>query len=140
MMWARAWLFGLLALATAGCVVTTDTPAPQAAAIQEAPIIDPAPTPPPSVEAYEPPDPTQVVGMQQYEVLNLLGQPSLVRTEATAEVWQYKHSGCVLDLFLYQNGRPDVSEVVYFELRDLEEGQHLSEMAARYCFGHILNT
>ncbi len=137
----RGWLFGMLALAAAGCVTTTDTPAPQAAAdpATTAPNTETAAAPPPE-EAYEPPDPTQVVGMRQHEVLRLLGEPSLIRTESTAEVWQYKHSGCVMDLFLYQNGQPNVSEVVYFELRDLEVGQHLPEMAARYCFGHMLNT
>ncbi len=87
---------------------------------------------------YVPPDPAQVVGMIQTDVLRLLGEPSLVRTESSGEVWQYRRSGCVMDLYLYRNGQPDVREVTYFELRDRQKGQKLSDLAARTCFGRIL--
>ena len=135
----KGWIIGALGLLTAGCAATDPALTELPPTATEAPVSAPETSPvPPLAEAYVPPDPTQVVGMRRTDVLRLLGEPSLVRTESTAEIWQYEHSGCVLDLFLYQNGRPDAREVVYFELRDRREGRKLTEAAARYCFGHIL--
>ncbi len=48
-----------------------------------------------------PVDPQQVVGASESEVARLLGPPELKRQEAPAEVWQYRTSRCVVDVFLY---------------------------------------
>ncbi len=133
------WMLVALGLLAAGCAATgpvATEPGPQGAAAGVSPSVPEIPAA--AAEAYVPPDPAQVVGMLQSDVRRLLGEPTLVRTESSGEVWQYRNSGCVMDLFLYRNGRPDVREVVYFELRDRQEGQKLSDIAARYCFGHIL--
>ncbi len=147
MLFRPGWMFaalGLLATACAAFDPVPTEPDPQGAATAvsqssapEAPASLPE-APAAVAEVYVPPDPAQVVGMIQSDVRRLLGKPSIVRTESSGEVWQYRHSGCVMDLFLYRNGRPDTREVVYFELRDRQEGQKLSDLAARYCFGHIL--
>ncbi len=135
------WLFGTLGLALTGCAVTSqspDEPVPAAVVAAVVSVPEAEEAAPPEIETYVPPDPTQVVGMVQTDLRRLMGEPSLVRTEATAEVWQYRSAGCVMDLFLYRNGRGSGREVVYFEVRDVREGQRLSETAARYCFGHII--
>jgi hypothetical protein len=40
-------------------------------------------------------------GMRPTEIVALLGQPELKRDEPPAELWQYRTSDCVLNLFFY---------------------------------------
>ena len=86
--------------------------------------------PPEPLEPPEPPepaiddDPQQLYGLDSRALGELLGEPSLVRAEAPAEIWQYRGQTCVFDVFLYdqvggeagrQAGGPRVS---YIEARD----------------------
>ena len=78
-----------------------------------------APEPVPSI------DPASLIGQPRGALEARLGQPSLVRLEAPAEVWQYRGAACVLDFYLYPvagtkaGAREDPREVVYLEARDL---------------------
>src|SRR5690242_8178756 len=41
-------------------------------------------------------------GLRPREIVALLGQPELKRDEPPAELWQYRTSDCVLNLFFYR--------------------------------------
>lgn len=62
-------------------------------------------------------DPRRFIGAKPDFLLEELGQPSSLRKEAPAEVWQYRAEQCVLDIFLYEAA--DGPSVVYLEARDL---------------------
>ena len=62
-------------------------------------------------------DPRRFIGAKPDFLLDELGQPSSLRKEAPAEVWQYRSEQCVLDIFLYEEA--DGPSVVYLEARDL---------------------
>ncbi len=48
--------------------------------------------------------PDEFVGFSPERVLPILGAPDFVRRDGTAQIWQYRATNCVLDLFLYKNG------------------------------------
>jgi hypothetical protein len=82
-------------------------------------------------------DPHQLMGLAPHAVNRLLGPPSLLRTEAPAEVWQYIARDCVLDIFLYaEEHRPHRSRVTYYEIRLPET----AESGARACFAEIIES
>lgn len=83
----------------------------------------------------ETPTPKQLVGLSRDEVQSLLGFPWLLKREGTAELWQYRVTSCVLDLFLLG---PDPSElkVSHVELRSRRENRPPTVA----CYVDILNT
>jgi hypothetical protein len=60
--------------------------------------------------------PPKVLGLKPHDVQELLGMPRLVRRDDPAEVWQYRSSACVLDVFLYPEGT-GAQQVRYLEAR-----------------------
>ncbi len=60
-------------------------------------------------------DPAFLIGLEARAVHGLLGAPARVRREAPAQVWQYRGSGCVFDVFLYEAGGS--ATVRYIEAR-----------------------
>ncbi len=86
--------------------------------------------PPEPLEPPKPPepaiddDPQQLYGLNSRALGELLGEPSLVRAEAPAEIWQYRGQTCVFDVFLYDQesgqagGPPGGARVSYIEARD----------------------
>lgn len=63
-------------------------------------------------------DPDKLIGLSGPALSQRLGEPELVRREAPAEIWQYRTSDCVFDLFLYEkNGQ---RQVTYLEARDTQ--------------------
>ncbi len=61
----------------------------------------------------------KLIGMRAKEISSLLGQPTLLRHEPPAQVWQYASDDCVLYVFLYRNRRDTGrSRVRYVESRD----------------------
>lgn len=61
----------------------------------------------------------KLIGMRAEEISSLLGQPTLLRQEPPAQVWQYASDDCVLYVFLYRNHRDTGrSRVRYVESRD----------------------
>lgn len=82
-------------------------------------------------------DPTQLMGLAPDAVNRLLGQPSLLRSEPPAQVWQYKKADCVLDIFLYVGEtKPGNMRVTYYEIR----GSKASYKGIRACFAAILES
>ncbi|MDH5489246.1 MAG: hypothetical protein OEX17_04880 [Rhodospirillaceae bacterium] len=47
-----------------------------------------------------------------------LGQPSFKRLEGSAELWQYKTSECILNIFIYQDFEGGQRRVLHFDARD----------------------
>jgi hypothetical protein len=92
---------------------------PCAAALLGTWLVACAQTEPPSDEVM-PPAPAvsaaELIGISAEDLDRKLGQPSLLRRESPAEVWQYRNGTCVLDLFVYEEaGR---RRVVHLEARD----------------------
>ena len=80
-----------------------------------------------SLEAAE-----DLMGLTADALTALLGKPSVVRREAPAQIWQYRHSSCVFDIFLYEES--DAFRVAYFEARD----DQARKQPAEPCLSEIL--
>ncbi len=77
-------------------------------------------------------NPQRLMGIGPGALGAILGTPELVRREAPAEIWQYRNSNCVLDVFLYDTaGR---REVTYIEARD----GAAQRIEARACLNELL--
>lgn len=59
--------------------------------------------------------PEEFVGYSPERLLPILGAPDFVRRDGTAQIWQYRATNCVLDLFLYKNGNE--THVKHAEIR-----------------------
>jgi hypothetical protein len=77
-------------------------------------------------------DPQQLLGLSGIAVTGRLGTPSLVRRDGPAEIWQYKATACILDVFLYTN--TDGQHVRYVELRSRDTASE----PQRHCFASLL--
>lgn len=67
-------------------------------------------------------DPALLIGRDADSIEAELGRPDFVRKETGARVWQYFAGDCILDLFLYQDGKGEEKEgaafrAVHYELR-----------------------
>jgi hypothetical protein len=100
------------------------------AAVPEIAALPPEPPPPPEPVIDD--DPQQLYGLDSTALDELLGQPSLIRTEAPAQIWQYRSQTCVFDIFLYEEA--GASRVTYIEARDGAAAQ----IEARYCLNELL--
>ena len=65
-------------------------------------------------------DPERLLHMNRRAISRLLGKPEFVRREATARVWQYRITHCVLDLFLYDEAAEH--RVIHYEFRPTMAG------------------
>ncbi|MFP6774286.1 MAG: hypothetical protein VCE74_18440 [Alphaproteobacteria bacterium] len=85
-----------------------------AATLATTPVVPPTPAPPatPAMKSR------QLVGLDRGGLNSLLGKPTLLRQEASAEVWQYVAPDCVLHVFLYRDGGAGLNDpyrVVYVD-------------------------
>jgi hypothetical protein len=78
-----------------------------------------------------PAGPLEFIGQSASAMRSRFGTPTLIRREPPAEVWQYRHDNCVLDLFLYGENAPDT--VQHAEVRAAEPGPELAEDFASRC-------
>lgn len=62
-------------------------------------------------------DPGQLMGLAGGALAELLGEPGLLREEADAQVWLYRGSDCMLDIYLYRDGANTPHLVTYYEFR-----------------------
>ncbi len=93
------------------------------------------PPPPETRTANLPPpvNPQRIMGLTRAQLSELLGKPHFRRRDITAEIWQYRHTECILDVFLYQSG--NAYRVLHFEMR-----QGKAESASRTrCLAALLN-
>lgn len=77
-------------------------------------------------------DPAQLLGQSNDQVQALLGTPRLVRRDGPAEIWQYRASDCILDVFLYSGGSS--ATVRHVDLR----GPGTAMPERRACFARML--
>jgi len=92
---------------------------PEAAAKPDAvtpPKPEPAPAKPRLTSA-------EVLGQSTTWIKQKLGEPTFVRNEKTASIWQYKNSVCTLNVFLYlEDERASYAKVLHFDARDAQGG------------------
>ena len=67
------------------------------------------------------------------EIIFALGNPDFRRTDKPAELWQYQHKKCNLDLFLYPEGNKKLS-VKFLDIRVLEK----NDIAPQVCLQSII--
>ncbi|MBK1665499.1 hypothetical protein CKO38_17165 [Rhodospirillum rubrum] len=48
--------------------------------------------------------PSALIGRDERGLRGVLGEPALLRRDGSAQVWQYRGRGCVLDFVLYEDG------------------------------------
>ena len=77
-------------------------------------------------------DPQQFLGLVGTAVVLKLGVPNLIRRDGTAEIWQYRETACILDVFLYASG--DEQLVRHIELRRRNTSNELYQR----CFVELL--
>lgn len=80
------------------------------------------------------PGPDQLMGLSGDQLKSLLGLPSFVRRDPPAEIWQYGTATCVLDLFLYAEGKDGPHRVSHFEFR----GRSVEGVAPADCYRQLL--
>ncbi len=95
---------------------TPKAPAPKAPA-KAGKIVAETPPPPETRTANLPPpvNPRRIMGLTRAQLSDLLGKPHFRRRDITAEIWQYRHSECILDVFLYESCND--YRVLHFEMR-----------------------
>ena len=103
---------------------------PTVAAVTPAPSVAPPEPEKPAIDD----DPERLMGLGTRELTRMLGNPRFVRRDDSAQLWRYRNTSCILDLFLYRNAdRPDFV-VSYVEARRSEGGV----AQERECFGALL--
>jgi len=97
-------------------------------------------TPVPSIIPAEPEkpvvddDPDRLMGLGTGELTRMLGSPRFVRRDASAQLWRYRNTSCILDLFLYRGAALPEYFVSHIEARRSEGGT----AQKRDCFGALL--
>lgn len=61
-------------------------------------------------------DMLQLKGLTPVQLRKVLGTPGFQRRDAPAEIWQYRGTGCTLDLFLYDDSAAG-QKVVHWSVR-----------------------
>lgn len=83
-------------------------------------------------------NPARLVGLDRDRLVRLMGPAPWVRQEVQAEVWQYRRSDCVLNLYLYD--RVGLRQVVHYDMMD-GAGQLLQgDRARRACLRGLRGT
>ena len=78
-------------------------------------------------------NPNKLVGLDEREVIRLLGQPERVRSKPPATVWSYTVKKCTLDVFFYLDLASERFRVLAYEVNSTRG----SEEMKRVCLGRI---
>jgi hypothetical protein len=117
--------------------------APMAAAPQRQAALPPANAlgrePPGREPPPEPPKLEELRGLDAAQLTQLLGKPTLLRDEATAQMWQYRGETCVLHLFLYP-GSGGEKRVQYVEARPRQTGATAATTGPSECLATLVGT
>jgi len=100
------------------------------------PAREPPPEPPP-----EPPKLEELRGLDAAQLTRLLGKPTLLREEATAQMWQYRSESCVLHLFLYPApgaGSGGEKRVRHVEARPRQTGAPAATSGPNECLSTLV--
>ncbi len=84
-------------------------------------------TPPPA------PEPEPVMGLDRKALSDLMGIPDFKRKDPPAEIWQYRAKDCILDVFLYGDGKGGPYTVTHLEIR----GSGDAPPAKKACLGGL---
>ena len=136
------WVLALLPL-LGGCLTSSEKPAQTALE----PALIKAQTPNQTTELSKPtrsfskpkvmepiyPDVYTLKGEASDQVTNLLGVPDFRRLDKPAELWQYRHDKCSVDLFLYPHSGGNLS-VTFLEVRTYGH----RDISLQACFVAIL--
>ncbi len=63
------------------------------------------------------PEPKPVIGLDRKALSDLMGIPNFKRKDPPAEIWQYRGKDCILDVFLYGDGKGGPYTVTHLEVR-----------------------
>ena len=75
-----------------------------------------------------------LIGLNKFEVTELLDKPSFKRKEHPASIWQYQSSICFIDIFFYNNNSDVI--VDHVETRS----KTLNNVSEKQCFSSLLNS
>jgi len=78
--------------------------------------------------------PKDMVGKSGTQITSAIGAPAFQRKDGTAQIWQYRGTNCLLDVFLYKEGAS--LKVKHAELRRRASGG-LTESA---CLANAVST
>ncbi len=62
----------------------------------------------------------RIRGMEKTAIARLLGEPSFIRRDDPAEIWQYRGERCILDIFMYKDGKSFAAAHVALRSRTVE--------------------
>ncbi|HAA92191.1 MAG TPA: hypothetical protein DCE33_07075 [Rhodospirillaceae bacterium] len=71
-------------------------------------------------------------GQKAESLVRVIGRPDFVRRDGPAQIWQYRSSACILDLFVY--GKQSEQKIAHSELR----GSAVGKAPANGCFAKLL--
>ncbi|MBV1928637.1 MAG: hypothetical protein KUG81_03910, partial [Gammaproteobacteria bacterium] len=57
----------------------------------------------------------------------IFGQPTVIRHDNPAEIWQYQAQNCVVDIYFYQNNSNKPSRIAYYEIRRIDYDAYLDD-------------
>ncbi len=123
-------LFALAPLLLAACAGPSPTPVASASpafAGTTTTSIATRPNPSQPVPRFE-----ELKGLNRARLVDLLGDPDFRRKETPGEIWQYRTADCVLDVFLYSEGK-DI-KVRHAETRD----RGLLKISQANCLGGLV--
>ena len=80
------------------------------------------------------PAPRILLGLEHQQVMALLGEPSFKRRDDPAQIWQYRDSICILDVFLYRPDGGGAYRVTHVEVR----GHGVIKVSREDCFLRLL--
>ncbi len=82
------------------------------------------------------PGPRTLIGLAHDQVTPLLGEPSFKRRDDPAQIWRYRDSTCILDVFLYRPDEGGAYRVTHVEVR----GRTVNTVSGKDCFLSLLKT
>lgn len=138
--WPQSWPLALLCAGAllAACDALTVPPAHPAIEAEDVTNREEVVPEPAAREAMVQPspvviDPETLLGLESAALADLLGQPSYVREDRPARIWQYRGESCTLDVFLYSEGEGAPYRVTYYDLRERSAAlaDHADCLAAR---------
>lgn len=76
------------------------------------------------------PGPESLIGKGAEIIEDMMGEPTLIRRDGPAEIWQYIGTGCTANLFLYREEKGATPTLSYIETH----GRDGKRMDAAACF------
>jgi len=105
-------------------------PAPEVAALPP-----PAPVQPPSAPAAPLPRLDRLIGLNQPEVAQILGEPKSRAEAPPATIWRYDGSDCALDVYFYLDLQSQAMRALHYEVRSHDA----AERSAQRCYETLLD-